>query len=792
MRRLVASLLVLAACSTKPVSGPSTAVETTAARAEEDGASEQVSLAERRRRFREAVARYDRGDVDGAERLFLESARTYPELGDHSLRHLAKIAERRGDTNAARVAWHALLERHPDSVWRSEAALAVAAEKIEKRDLAEAERWVDEVREGSTDPSILASALWLASRIDRATGREVAARDLERELRSRYAGAPEAAMAREQAGRERELTLVTVNDVTAEGQLLLAEARPSEALDLVRRAAPRFADSNAFPDLLLLEAAALRATGDHAGALTLLEDLERRHPRHPAAARALFRRASLAWNRDQDAEASRLFTTYLRRYAQGTDAAESLYAVARIHDVEHRPLQAAERYEELARRYPKSSLAAEAAWRAGWSRYVAGRYTDAARTFARVAASSSKEAASALYWRGRALKKAGHDPAAVYRDLLDRFADGYYAMLAEARLDDPPGAALAGKVAPPRAASGATPVPRSDPHLARFDELREMHLYPLGGLELAAYGKKSGGSPPDTFLLEAWTSIEGYPQAFRLAAAADGCELDGPFVSYCYPLGYWTAVRRFTAAQRLDPVLVLALIRQESLFDASARSTADARGLMQLLPTTAARVAGPGIATADLYLPEPNLELGTRYLKSLLDRYGGNSPRALAAYNAGEAAVDKWLRRHPNVEDDEFVESISYRETRGYVKRVLRNRRIYSVLYGATVSADVNVLPVDVRAERDPQRRHEEQPDHQGFAGGEPERDVLRPNPQAGDAAGQDQGPAEVAKLSDGEIPPRQIPRADDQQPERLDVGGRTADPEQEREEDADEEQRAP
>src|SRR2546430_6557434 len=82
-----------------------------------------------------------------------------------------------------------------------------------------------------------------------------------------------------------------------------------------------------------------------------------------------------------------------------------------------------------------------------------------------------------------------------------------------------------------------------------------------------------------------------------------------------------------------------------------------------------------------LVAPADNVALGTAYLRKLLDRYGGNLPRALAAYNAGEAAVDKWQRRYPDVDDDEFVESISYRETRGYVKRVLQNPRIYHALY---------------------------------------------------------------------------------------------------------------
>jgi soluble lytic murein transglycosylase len=129
----------------------------------------------------------------------------------------------------------------------------------------------------------------------------------------------------------------------------------------------------------------------------------------------------------------------------------------------------------------------------------------------------------------------------------------------------------------------------------------------------------------------------------------------------------------------------LALIRQESLFDTRARSPAFALGLMQLLPSTAARVAkGIGLAPPSpdrLFEPEINLTLGMQYLKDLLQRYSHNWFKAIAAYNAGEAAVDRWETEIVTDDSEEFVERIPYIETRGYVKLVMRNYRIYKNLY---------------------------------------------------------------------------------------------------------------
>jgi soluble lytic murein transglycosylase len=149
------------------------------------------------------------------------------------------------------------------------------------------------------------------------------------------------------------------------------------------------------------------------------------------------------------------------------------------------------------------------------------------------------------------------------------------------------------------------------------------------------------------------------------------------------PSAYWSRVTVAADAARHDPFVVVSLMRQESLFDPGAVSPAAAYGLMQLLATTASRVAGRPVEPATLFDPTTNITLGARYLRQLLDRFDGNLAKALAAYNGGEDAVAKWERRAPGAATDEFVETISYRETRHYVKQVLGNYRRYRRLYGA-------------------------------------------------------------------------------------------------------------
>jgi soluble lytic murein transglycosylase len=195
------------------------------------------------------------------------------------------------------------------------------------------------------------------------------------------------------------------------------------------------------------------------------------------------------------------------------------------------------------------------------------------------------------------------------------------------------------------------------------------------------------------FLLAEYSRMDGHAIALRFALdlAQNG---GGNWSRYLFPHAYWATVSTQAQTKGLDPYLVLALIRQESLFNPEAVSPAQAYGLMQLLPKTAARVTHvSSVSAASLMDPEFNIGAGTAYLRQLLDMYNGNQMMAVAAYNAGEHAVDKWRSRYTDLEPDEFVESISFRETRNYVKLVLRNYRTYRRLYENGSASDAPEKP---------------------------------------------------------------------------------------------------
>lgn len=161
-----------------------------------------------------------------------------------------------------------------------------------------------------------------------------------------------------------------------------------------------------------------------------------------------------------------------------------------------------------------------------------------------------------------------------------------------------------------------------------------------------------------------------------------------------FPLHHDSAIRREAAKHNIDPTWVAAEIRAESVFNPKARSHADARGLMQVLPGTGAGIAKrlglPWRGGESLYEPEFNISLGTAYLRELEDKYG-MAYIAIAAYNAGPAPVARWRSQRPDMDADFWIETISYKETRDYVARILA----FSVIYDWRLNG--NAMPITDR-----------------------------------------------------------------------------------------------
>jgi len=416
-------------------------------------------------------------------------------------------------------------------------------------------------------------------------------------------------------------------------------------------------------------------------------------------ARRLYLLMELARNRNDLTEQQRIVAQMKSRFPQSPWLAEALYSSGNMYLLRRDYPTAVDYYSYLATHFSGSKNAATAHWRAGWLSYRQGLYGDAERMFDEQIRlyPGSKETVSALYWRGRLYELQDRKPAMAatnYRTLLRAYQHYFYAQMARQRL----------------AALGDAQ-PEAAPQLDRFQAVAVPHLeesFPVDSPHLAVarllanaglndYIAQEIASDPDS---SSWSALAeaqiyaSYGETFRAlralkralpyAASAPIKSIPLAYWRILYPEPWWATIKSESAKNNLDPYLVASLIRQESEFNPSAISRANAYGLMQLLPAVGKQMAKEeGMShfqTFQLLDPATNIRLGTRYLRKTLDRFGGVPEYGLAAYNAGDERVVDWQAAGPYSGIDEFVESIPFTETREYVEAIQRNRETYKAI----------------------------------------------------------------------------------------------------------------
>jgi soluble lytic murein transglycosylase len=388
---------------------------------------------------------------------------------------------------------------------------------------------------------------------------------------------------------------------------------------------------------------------------------------------------------------------------------QALLYAGNIYLLRHDYDKAIAAYREIELRFPSGPRSPYSHWKAAWLSFRQGRTADAKVLFEQQIAlyPDSNEVVAALYWRARLAEEDGDSTmaSAFYQKITDRFRNYYYGPSARER-------ATKLKV--------ATDPPNSDPpHYAILDRVPALNVAPItndtapednlrvqkarllenGGLldfavrELKAAAEEEKGSwlPAETARMYIDVgrydiAVETLKRAVPSYFAVDLNSLPRSYWEALFPKPYWTDLKKFSSDNALDPYMVASLIRQESEFNPNAVSNKNALGLMQLLPRV-----GKGVAKQEklkhfspqqLFTPAINLQLGTRYFRSMVDQFGGFE-YALAAYNAGDDRVKDWQAAGKYRDIYEFVESIPFTETREYVQAIMRNANVYSQLYGA-------------------------------------------------------------------------------------------------------------
>jgi soluble lytic murein transglycosylase len=433
----------------------------------------------------------------------------------------------------------------------------------------------------------------------------------------------------------------------------------------------------------------------------------------PRAAEYSFLAARAFSRADRDGDALPAFEKVIQRHARTPWADQAEFHIARTHFLAGRWRDAATTFDEYAKHWPAGKEKREADRYRALSHLLAGDHKQA-RKLLEDLSGGSEDQIQAARWTNLAALAALRDgdkthAIARWTDVAKTKPLSWPALVARARLAQ---AAAAPPVpiepaesgTPPEAITIDLPPPSDVLHRVGFDTDAEEAIREREGALVA----KAGGRGTEA-LCAAYAAVDRGKRRHHLSLQIPGPLLStapGPRNRWAwectYPRPHKGHVRTHEAATKLPPDLVWSVMRQESAFDPEVVSPARAVGLMQLLPETARAVAKDAKLDHDesmLTVPEHNIALGARYLRELLDKLDDVVPLAVAAYNAGPEAIQRWLSKSKGETLDVFVEAIPFIETRGYVVRVMGNLARYGYLERG--DAGVPVVNLELKTKTD-------------------------------------------------------------------------------------------
>ncbi|WP_043711419.1 transglycosylase SLT domain-containing protein [Corallococcus macrosporus] len=416
---------------------------------------------------------------------------------------------------------------------------------------------------------------------------------------------------------------------------------------------------------LLVARRALRSD-DNDKARALMAALDQKYPSQPAGDEGAFFAGWLDLQEGRFSEAVKAFTSFEKRYPRSRRRDEGMWfrALAHLRQEEYPKARAA--LDAFLAAYPRSNMGPQARYWLARSRELEGAKAEALR------------------------------PA--YEAVITSAPASFYALMANERLKALGLKAPAHFPEPPRMLT----LPRP-PELELAVELTRAGLFRDAADEVEAHGARLRSADQALPFAHALLGLGEYGHAYAVAARhlwgrAFGARAPEALAAF-YPRAYATAVEGAATQHRVDPHLVWAIMRRESAFRPEVMSIADARGLMQIIPKTAnaiaEKLAEPVPAPADLFSPERNIRYGAWYLSRLMERFA-HPALAAAAYNAGPGSAAKWVKERGSLPLDLFVETIPFRETRGYVKQVVADLFLYHAFYGD--GAGALKLPLEVPA----------------------------------------------------------------------------------------------
>lgn len=398
-------------------------------------------------------------------------------------------------------------------------------------------------------------------------------------------------------------------------------------------------------------------------------------------------------------EAAKKYLEYAKLFPRRRIATESIWKAGWIYE-DLGNLPAAEMlYQDLIKQWPKSEFAWDARFRIGLNHYRLNHFSRAILTFQEITKNQESifQQHRGWYWLAKTYLKQGRRKEAdsLFMELGKGLFDSYYAVksyyLYQEQVDSLMNLQenLASTDNPLKAYSESINLWLED--FEKVFMIREVLGDDFALQEISENYHQPGSLKEWVALAEIYKRFGAFNRSFRIYDYVNQKYfaampfINKPFIlKEYYPLYYDHLIQDYCTRRNLNKNLILAIIREESNYDRQAHSYANAYGLMQIIPGTASEIADDlGIHFSrpeNLYDAELNINMGTYYLRKLLNHYDDTIEYALAAYNAGPHRVNRWMKIDFDDEMDIFIENIEFQQTRNYVRRVMKNYLVYKIL----------------------------------------------------------------------------------------------------------------
>lgn len=572
----------------------------------------------------------------------------------------------------------------------------------------------DELYEGTLDPAVRAAADWYAGQALESMGDTSGAYARYVDAITNYPETNESYLA---------LVELVNADVPVDDMLRGRIDVFAGAYEPAVSAYSRVIDSQPSSAVYYARALARRAAGDPLGALDDLFQVYAGYTEAVEAEQAWMEAANIAWfDLGDPRQAIDIYVQFVETLPASSSAPQALLSAGRAAEISGDLPRAVELYARAAASYPASELASRAALRSGLNQFRLQDLAGAAASFQRAGelALSGADRAAAAYWSGKLLAAQGmvsesqqawasaaaSDPTGFYSERAADVLAGrgpfepsgvftFPSDLGADRLEAEEWLRANFPITATGDLSGLSESLAGDPRHVRGTELLALGLYDEARAEFEDLRLDYAEDAESTYrLMHRFLALGLYDLAIRssrqvldLTGLDDAGTLTAPRYFNLIRFGpyFGDLILPEALSAGLDPLFLLSVVRQESLFQGAATSSASARGLMQVIPSTGAAIAAelgwpPNYSEADLHRPIVSVRFGTHYLEQQRDTFDGNLMAALAAYNGGPGNAAIWLERAGG-DLDLFYEVIGFEETRTYLRTIYEVFDIYRDLY---------------------------------------------------------------------------------------------------------------